>query len=182
MGSNLFLGTRTQRLQTSPWGPPSPSAHSPKVFSIPALLPGGVALLPSSHHTSSLDRRVPPLRGGPNELPTPALILQLWLPPSHLQLSPGSQSPQSRAFGVPSLKLPRPPGFVRSSGAGSSCPGQLPQLRCDHGNPAGFPSRASRPPQRGREQPGLGEREGRPAIGKVNRRETADKEPPDKGR
>lgn len=163
-----------------PTGQPSPSAQSLKLYStpFPSSRPGKPCSPLPTTPPARTTRSHPPGEGpaqSPLLPPSPALAT------SHLQLSPGSQSPQSQAFGAPGLKLPMLPGFVRPRG-GSSCPGQLPRLQRDHGNPAGSPRGASRPPQRGREQPGPGEREGEARTERRNQRETADKEPPDKAR
>lgn len=160
---------------------PSATPRPPTLFPILSLLPTPLAqvytpLLPP--HLQPGPPGPSPRGEGPTPLPTPALpvpALAFSLSPP-AQGYPGTQSPQSQAFRVPALGLPRPPGFVRPSGApGAAAPASCGGLRRDHGNPARSPRRASRPPQRGREQQGQGEREGRRRT--VNRRETADKDP-----
>ena len=176
--ANLPLGVRAQGSQNSPWKQPSPSPSAtprPQLCSpsFPSSPPRGLSrtpLLPPHLQPGPPGRSL--RREGPAPVPTPVLPVGLWLPPSHLQLRVllGRSPPLPQGFGVPALGLPRPPGFVRPSGApGAAARASCGRLRCDHGNPARSPRRASRPPQRGREQPGRGEREGRPRT--VDRRD-----------
>lgn len=166
--------------------------HGPQLYSLsfPSSLPSS-GPLPSSHRTSSLQPGPPgpcPQGEGPAPAPTPALPVHLWLPPSHLQL---------RILLGPSHPSLRPLGFqvwgCQHRLALSERPGPWAQEEQLPGPAAaGFdvtmatksrsPHRASRPLQRGTEQPGWGEREGRLRTVKQNQRETPDKETPDKER
>lgn len=140
--NETYFWASGQRLQTYPWGHPRPSAHSVKLYSpsFPSSLPG----LPSS----------PP--------PTTPRAWTAWsLPrgegPAKSPLLPSQFSSGFLLLTSSSILGPSPPvsGLWGSKsetanaawlcpplGAGSSCPGQLPQLQCDHGNPAGLPSQS----------------------------------------
>lgn len=102
---------RTQRPQTSwlvTWIHPSPRpiCHTTVPNSIPHPFPpphpSGSGTLPSSHHTSSLDRLVPPQEGRA-QLHSPLLpsLFPLSLSPSHLQLRVilGPSPPSLRPLG-----------------------------------------------------------------------------------
>lgn len=124
--SNLFLGDRTQRPQTSPWGHPSPSAHlrhhhGPQRHSpsFPSSCSGQAASLPHQQ-----PRAVPP-REGWAQLQSSLLPSQFSSGFCPLTSSSGfswAPVPPSQAFGVPGLGLPRMPGFVRPSGGWEQLP------------------------------------------------------------
>lgn len=164
------------------WGHPRPSAHSVKLYApfFPSSLPGLPSAPPPTTPRAWTAWSLP--RGeGPAKsplLPHSSALASFFSPPAQFWVP----APQSQAFGVPSLKLPMPPGFVRPWGPGAAARASCPSFNVTMATQPGSPRRASRPPQRGREQSSRGEREGRPRTGKLNQRETADKEPPNKGR